>query len=203
MIEKKIKALRDFQFTNFSGTHYFTENEVKVLQFISPRVFEQHLQAGWMVEADPNEPEGKPIAVVYPPKTEDTIVSVSPVDPIDLMEPGSVEPDKPDLPCPPEDHINEIEALDVSKDAGKLPDDVPEDLVHSELSIEEVVPEREEEDQHPKFEDEAGEPEEVVTPEDERRSEPHPEIEEVPVEEISIEEQNENTSELEPGEVVK
>lgn len=128
MVEKKIKAGQDFQFTNFSGTHFFTEGEVKRIQFISQRTFEEHLKSGWMVEARADEEEGKIIPVVYPPDMEDAIVSVDPVD--------GIEPDKPDLPCPPE-----IEEPGV---------EVPEDLCE-ELTIEEVVPEQKIADDRPEI----------------------------------------------------
>ncbi len=136
MVEKKIKALIDFQFTNFTGTHYFTENEVKRVKFINLNTFREHLKAGWMVEAAPEDEEGKIAAVVYPPETEVAIVSVNPVDPIE-----GIEPEKLDLPCPPEDHIEEPGV------------GVPENLVHDELSIEEVVSKQEDQSEIPELEE--------------------------------------------------
>ena len=97
MVEKKIKALIDFQFTNFTGTHFLVAGEVKRIKFINQRRFEQHVQSGRMVEADLHEKEDKIIPVVFPPQSEE-IISVDPVDPID--PPQGIEPDKPDLPYP-------------------------------------------------------------------------------------------------------
>jgi len=133
MIEKKIRAKKDFTFTNFSGTYRFIEGEVKKLQFLNTRVFKEHLKSGWMVEVDGNEKEEKNIPVVHPPVSEDAIVSVEPVDLVD--PPEGIEPDKPDLPRPVEDHIKET------------PVEILRDVTRSEPLVEEVVPERVEEAQ--------------------------------------------------------
>lgn len=104
MVEKKIKALVDFQFTNFTGTHFLVAGEVKRIKFLNQQRFEDHVKTGRMVEADLREPEDKIIPVVFPPEAdENTIVSVEPIDPID--PPEGIEPDKPDLPYPLEDRL--------------------------------------------------------------------------------------------------
>lgn len=113
MVEKKIKALRDFQFTNFSGTHFLVKDEVKRIQFLNMTVFREHLKAGWMVEADLREEEDKTIPVVFPPVSEE--ISVDPVE--------GIEPDKLDLPYP-----------------GELEDKETPDLRRSEPPIEEFEP---------------------------------------------------------------
>lgn len=115
-----------------------------------------------MVEAEPGEEEGKPVEVLYPPDVEDVIVLVDPVDLID--PPEGIDPDKPDVrgygPNKPDLPSPEKDHISTEEFLGK-----------EEISL-----------------DEAGEPEEQMTDEDEMRSEPHVEILEPPQTADSVEE---------------
>ena len=181
MIEKVIKALKDFDLRTIYGFHSLVEGEVKRIRFSGERMFESHLKSGNFVEAEKDEKESRNIPVIpviLPEVNEDTIVGIEPVDPVKL-----------DLPCPREYQKptaeeletilkqeggsievlsnGEIQAVEVSTDeAGELVSkETPEDINRTESPIEELT----------------GSLPEKLTPEQE--TEGQSEIEEIPIEE--------------------
>lgn len=218
MVEKVIKALRNFGLNTYFGPHSLSKDEIKKIEFRNQREFDALLKIGYFIEVAAN----MDIPVIRPKVDEDTIVRVDPVDEVD--PPEGIDSNKPDLPCPEEDQkptIEELEAILDSKEETSI-----ETLPNGEIRAVEVPL------------DEAQEPEEKETPENQERSEPHntdsdtfdgvvhdvslydktptPEeiervategmvemgFEEQSVEEIPIEEQDENKPELKSDEVV-
>ena len=173
MIEKVIKAQKDFGLKTAFGFHRLVEGEVKRIRFRGQKAFNALLGLGVFVEADPGERESKDIPVILPEVTEDIIIGIEPIDKID--PPEGIDPDKPDLPSPEEGQtptVEELEAILKQKDGsiGVLP--------NGEIQAEEISL------------DEAGEPESKETPEDLRRSES-------PIEELTPEQETEGQSEVE------
>lgn len=211
MVEKVIKALRNFGLNTHFGPHSLSKDEIKKIEFRSQRVFDALLKTGYFIEVAANTD----IPVIRPKVDEDTIVRIDPVEEVD--PPEGIDPDKPDLPCPEEDQkptIEELEAILDSEEKTSI-----ETLPNGEIRAGEVLL------------DEAKEPEEKETSEDQERGESSQEVpedlsqmdtsqteeeveraategmvemgfEEQSVEEIPIEEQDENKPELKSDEVV-
>jgi len=196
MVEKVIRANKDFGLRTYFGKHRLTKGEEKRIRFRNQRGFEALLRMGNFIEVQRSaggipiilpevtedivvevehidKLEKEPQSTVLPEVTEDTIVGVDPIDKI--ASPEGINPDKPDLPCPEEDQRPAVEEPKTSHpEIGKykIINNAPiKILSNGEIPVEDVAL------------DEAGEPEskEKETPEDLRRSEPA--IEEIPIEE--------------------
>lgn len=70
MIEKQIRALKDFELKTIFGSHYLSKDEVKRVRFKNERKFQSLLKFGNFVEAARDEKESKNIFVVLPDEEE-------------------------------------------------------------------------------------------------------------------------------------
>ena len=76
MIEKMIKASKDFELRTYAGVHFLVKGEVKRIRFKNQQVFEGLLRYGNFVEAKVDEKEVKVIPVIQPPVEKNTIVTI-------------------------------------------------------------------------------------------------------------------------------
>jgi len=74
MIEKNIRALKDFELRTFVGVHSLTSGEVKSIRFKNQQTFEGLLEYDNFVEVRAAEKEVKVIPVILPPKDENVVV---------------------------------------------------------------------------------------------------------------------------------
>lgn len=95
MVERVIKALKDFGLRTYFGSHSLFEGEVKRVRFRNQRAFEALLEMGCFVETSEEETGSKNIPVILPEVNEDTVVRVEPkeAEP-DIEAPPVIEPGK-------------------------------------------------------------------------------------------------------------
>lgn len=117
MVEKVIKALRNFELKTYFGFHSLFEGEVKRIKFRNQRAFEALLKIGCFVETNNSEKGMIPIPIILPKVVEDTTVKT-------------------------EQELSFIEAIqdhDELDEAGEpTSEETPEDLRQSELPVEEI-----------------------------------------------------------------
>jgi len=70
MIQRKIKALRDFTLNTYYESYFLVEGEVKSVVFKNQRMYEDHLSSDNFIPAKPDEEEVKSIPVVLPESVE-------------------------------------------------------------------------------------------------------------------------------------
>lgn len=180
MVEKKIKALKDFELRTFFGPHYMIDGEVRRIRFKNQQTFESLLKFGNFVEAEADEKEVKVIPVIHPAADENTIVEIDNTTPEDVSEMGDEEQSVEEI------SIDEAKTDEVSEPMSEVP---PEYFRRDEPpQVEEEIDCRDTTEARPTdTPDVLNEPEEL-TPEEE--TEGLVEVEEIPIDEARTDEEH-------------